>query len=206
MVVKSDILLGIKGFKKRLESTEEVDPDAARTLLVAIAKMEQLEKPVLAAIKGFALGGGFELAMGADFRYAAEGARMGQPEILLGLIPGGGGTQRLSRLIGSQKARLLTYTGMQVDAARALELGMVDGVFPDDEVVEKTMESSQKMAKRPTLAIAAAKKAINEGYGLTIEEGIKVEAAGFQSVFVSKDAAEGVDAFINKREATFTGE
>ena len=196
----------IKGFKKRLESTEEVDPDAAWTLLFAIGKMEQLEKPVLAAIKGFALGGGFELAMGADFRYAAEGARMGQPEILLGLIPGGGGTQRLARLIGSQKARLLTYTGMQVDAARALELGMVDRVFPDDEVVEKTMESCQKMAKRPTLAIAAAKKAINEGYGLTIEEGLKVEAAEFQSVFVSKDASEGVDAFINKREATFTGE
>ena len=196
----------IKGFRERLDNIDDVDPDAAKTLLVAIAKMEQLEKPVLAAIKGFALGGGFELAMGADFRYAAEGARMGQPEILLGLIPGGGGTQRLSRLIGSQKARLLTYTGMQVDAAKALELGMVDQVFPDDEVIEKTMESCQKMAKRPTLAIAAAKKAINEGYGLTIEEGLKVEAAGFQSVFVSKDAAEGVDAFINKREATFTGE
>lgn len=196
----------IKGFKERLDNAEDVDPDAAKTLLVAIDTMEKLAKPVFAAIKGFALGGGLELAMGADFRYAAEGTKLGQPEILLGLIPGGGGTQRLARLIGSQKARLLTYTGMQVDAARALELGIVDRVFPDEDLIEKTMESCQGMAMRPTLAIAAAKKAINEGYGLTIEEGLKVESAAFQSVFVSKDAAEGVDAFINKREATFTGE
>lgn len=197
----------IKGFKERLAQPDrEPDSGAATQLVEAIATMEALEKPVFAAIKGFALGGGFELAMGADFRYAGEGARMGQPEILLGLIPGAGGTQRLARLIGSQKARLLTYTGMQVDAERALELGMVDRVWPDDEVLEKTMESCQKMAKRPTLAIAAAKKAINEGYGRTITEGLKIEEAGFNAVFVSKDAAEGVDAFIEKREATFTGE
>ena len=131
---------------------------------------------------------------------------MGQPEILLGLIPGAGGTQRLARLIGTQKARLLTYTGMQVDAVRALELGMVDRIFPDEELFDKTMESCQKMASRPTLAIAAAKKALNDGFGLPIEEGLKVEIAGFRRVFTSKDAAEGVDAFINKREATFTGE
>jgi enoyl-CoA hydratase/carnithine racemase len=197
----------IKGFQAKLDAADPTDgPSPAGVLITAIAKMELLEKPVIAAIKGFALGGGFELAMGADFRYAAEGARMGQPEILLGLIPGAGGTQRLARLIGTQKARLLTYTGMQVDAVRAMELGMVDRVFPDDELFDRTMESCQKMAKRPTLAIAAAKRALNEGFGLTIEEGLKIEDAGFQKVFISKDAAEGVDAFINKREATFTGE
>jgi len=168
-------------------------------------KIEQLAKPVFAAVHGYALGGGLELAMAADFRYLAEDAQVGQPEIKLGLIPGAGGTQRLPRLIGFSRAKELNYTGRFADAAEALRIGLADAVFPADELLEKTMEAAAVLANGATVAIAAAKRAMNEGWGRPIDDALAGERAAFDDCFATSDAREGVDAFLNKRDANFTG-
>lgn len=198
----------IKGFKETLErkaAGEEVKVEAADDLVHAVRAMETLPKPVIAAIKGYALGGGLELAMGADFRFAAEGAKVGQPEILLGLIPGAGGTQRLTRLIGLQASRELNYSGRHVGAAEALDLGIVDKVFPDDEVVDAAIARAKVYATGATKAIGAAKRAINEGFGRPIQNGMAIEEQEFKELFWSEDAKEGIFAFVEKRKAEFRG-
>lgn len=192
----------IKGFKETLDSGSK--ERTANTLVDAIAALEALEKPTIAAVHGFALGGGCELSLGADFRYVAEDARIGQPEILLGLIPGAGGTQRLQRLVGFQKAKELVFTGRHIDAAEALAIGYADKLAPTDQVLDLAMADAADWATKATVAIAAAKQALAAGR-LPHEEGMRVEQEEFQRVFGTDDAREGIEAFIDKRQADFKG-
>lgn len=193
----------IKGFQETLESGER--EMAAEGLASAIELLDRLEKPTIAAVHGFALGGGCELALGCDFRYLAENARMGQPEILLGLIPGAGGTQRLQRVVGFQRAKELVYSGRQVDAEEALGLGLADKIAPTDEVLDLAMADAADWAGKATIAIAEAKKALAAGADGPLAEGLAVELAGFLRTFGTDDAREGVAAFIEKRQADFKG-
>lgn len=193
----------IKGFQETLERGER--ERTARGLKRAIRVLDDLAKPTIAAVHGFALGGGLELALACDFRYLAEDARVGQPEVILGLIPGAGGTQRLPRVVGSQRARELIYTGRQVDAGEALEIGLADRVAPKSDLLEMAMEDAREWATKATVAIAAAKRAINEGGRLPFDEGLVIEEEGFDRVFASRDGAEGVAAFVDKRPPDFTG-
>jgi enoyl-CoA hydratase/carnithine racemase len=193
----------IRGFQATFDAGME--ERSAWTLQEAIAALESLEKPTISAVHGYALGGGLELAMGADFRYLADDARVGQPEILLGLIPGAGGTQRLTRIVGYQRAKEMIFSGRQVDAEEAMAIGLADEVFPAGELLERAMEAARKWATAPTRAIAAAKKALNSGAGLPVEQGLLVEREAFDESFKSEDAREGVAAFIGKREAEFKG-
>ena len=193
----------IKGFKVAHESG--TDDTLARALVDAAWALEQLEKPTIAAVRGYALGGGLELAMAADFRFMAEDAQVGQPEIKLGVIPGAGGTQRLTRIVGIQKAKDIVYSGRFVDAEEALQIGLADRVVPAGDLLDAAMEAARTYAKGPTKAIAAAKHAINNGTGRPMEDRIQIEAHAFNSIFRSDDAKEGVAAFIEKREADFRG-
>lgn len=193
----------IKAFQAVYDSGGE--ESVARKLVEAIWALEGLAKPTIAAIHGYALGGGLELALGADFRYLSEDAQVGQPEISLGIIPGAGGTQRLPRVIGFQKSKELVYSGRFVKAAEALELGLADKVFPADSLLDSALEDAEKWARGATVAIGAAKKAINDGWGASMVEALKVEEAAFADCFWSEDAKEGVAAFIEKRKADFSG-
>lgn len=193
----------IKGFQAVFES--EGEEEIARTLSRAVTRLEQLPKPTIAAIHGYALGGGLELAMGADFRFLADDAQVGQPEIKLGLIPGSGGTQRLQRLVGFQKCKDIVYSGRFVAADEALAIGLADAVFPGEELGDRTMELAEEWARGPTRAIGAAKVAINRGHGLPMEEALEIEAGAFQESFWTADAREGVAAFIDKRDPKFEG-
>jgi len=174
-------------------------------LSVALRALENLPKPVVAAVRGFALGGGLELALACDFRYLAEDARVGLPEIKLGIFPGAGGTQRLPRLIGPGKARELIYTGRHLKAPEALAIGLADQVVPADGLLAAAMEFAALLAKGPTVAMGAAKRAINATPGLTMEAGLAVEGAGFNGCMATEDAQEGLAAFLEKREANFKG-
>ncbi|MEX1124511.1 MAG: enoyl-CoA hydratase-related protein [Acidimicrobiia bacterium] len=193
----------IKGFKAAFEAGAQ--ERTAWTLQEAIGALENLEKPTIAAVHGYALGGGLELAMGADFRYLADDARVGQPEILLGIIPGAGGTQRLPRLVGYQRAKELVFSGRQVGAEEALDIGLADKVAVAEEILELALADAAEWATKATVAIAAAKKALNRGFGLPVDEGLLVERDAFQGAFGSEDAQEGVTAFIEKRPAQFKG-
>ncbi|HJS71427.1 MAG TPA: enoyl-CoA hydratase-related protein [Acidimicrobiia bacterium] len=193
----------IKGFKETFDAGKK--ERTASTLLDAIARLDRLPKPTIAAVHGFALGGGCELSLGCDFRYMAEDAKIGQPEILLGLIPGAGGTQRLQRVVGFQKAKDMVLTGRQVDAEEALAIGYADKVLPTDQVLEAAMSDAREWATKATLAIAEAKKALAGGRGVSLDQALAIEQEGFQSTFASDDAVEGVTAFIEKRQADFKG-
>lgn len=193
----------IKAFKETLDSGAK--ERSANALVEAISILEGLEKPTIAAVHGFALGGGCELSMGADFRYVAEDARIGQPEILLGIIPGAGGTQRLQRLVGYQKAKELVLSGRHIDAAEAHAIGYADKVAPTDHLLELALTDAAEWATRATLAIAAAKRAMAGGRGVPFEEAMALEADGFQRCFSSQDAVEGINAFVEKRPAAFKG-
>jgi len=193
----------IKGFKETFDSGRR--ETTASTLLDAIAKLDGLAKPTIAAVHGYALGGGCELSLGCDFRYMAEDAKIGQPEVLLGLIPGAGGTQRLQRIVGFQRAKDIVYTGRQVGAEEALSIGYADKVLPTDRVLETAMADAAEWATKATLAIAEAKKALAEGRGLPLDEALAVEQAGFQATFGTEDAVQGVNAFIEKSQPEFKG-
>ena len=174
-------------------------------LVEVTRRLEQIPKPVIAAVFGYALGGGLELAMGADFRYLAEDAKVGQPEVLLGIIPGAGGTQRLPRLVGFNRGRELIYSGRHVAADEALAIGLADKVFPPDELFDAAMADAARYAAGPSVALGMAKRAINEGWGRPIDEGLAVEAEAFGEAFAGDDAREGVSAFLEKRKARFGG-
>jgi enoyl-CoA hydratase/carnithine racemase len=193
----------IKGFQAAFEAG--VQERTAWTLQEAIVALENLEKPTIAAVHGYALGGGLELAMGADFRYLADDARVGQPEILLGIIPGAGGTQRLPRLVGYQRAKEMVFSGRQVGAEEALAIGLADKVAPPDQVLDLARADAAEWATKATRAIAAAKLALNRGFGLPVDEGLLVERDAFQGAFGSEDAREGVAAFVEKRATEFKG-
>ena len=167
--------------------------------------MAAFPKPVIAMISGFCLGGGCELAMSCDLRIASEKARFGQPEINLGLIPGGGGTQRLSRLVGIGHAMRLVLTGDMIGAAEARELGLVEMVVPHDELRARTLELAARIASKSPLTVRIAKEAIRAGQRLPIDDGILYERDLFCLCFSSADKEEGVKAFLEKRPAHWQG-
>ena len=194
----------ISGFQAAFEAGHE--DTLASDLGALVRRLERLAKPTIAAVRGYALGGGLELAMGADFRYMADDAVVGQPEILLGIIPGAGGTQRLARIVGYQKALEMNVTGRQVAAEEALQLGLADRVLPGDEVLDAAIEDATRWAKGPTVAYAAVKTAMGDGFGRPIDEALAIEQRQFRLVFGSKDAKAGVKAFLDKTSADFVGE
>jgi enoyl-CoA hydratase len=161
--------------------------------------------PVIAAVNGFALGGGCELALACDFIYASEKAKLGLPEVTLGVIPGWGGTQRLSRLVGAARARELIFTGDLIDAAKAKECGLVLDVLPADKLLAHCRDVLAKIAKRGPLAIAAAKRVIAQGLDVSLGDGCRMEQHTFANLFGTGDQIEGMKAFLEKRPATFKG-
>jgi len=168
-------------------------------------KIVALPIPVIAAVNGYALGGGTEMALVCDFIYAAESASLGLPEITLGLIPGFGGTQRLARLIGPNLAKELIYTGKIIPADQALSLGIVNQVFPADSLMEKVMATARKMSTKGRVSLRAAKEAVNNGLDLDLATGLKIEQDGFALCMASEDAKEGTEAFLAKRKPAFKG-
>jgi enoyl-CoA hydratase/carnithine racemase len=180
--------------------------DAGR-LSSALSALASVPKPVIAAVTGYALGGGCELALTADFRVSADDARWGQPEILLGIIPGAGGTQRLPRLIGPARAKELVFTGRFVDADEALRIGLVDRVVPAAEVYPTALELAVRLARGPALALAAAKAAINGGLNIDLASGLQLESQLFASLFATADREIGLRSFIESGpgKASFTG-
>lgn len=168
----------------------------AHRLTSALDAIARIPKPVIAAVTGYALGGGCELALTADFRVSADDARWGQPEILLGIIPGAGGTQRLSRLIGPAKAKDVVFTGRFVEAAEALEIGLVDAVVPKADVYSTAVSMAAKFAKGPALALAAAKQAIDGGMDVDLATGLRLESHLFASLFATDDRTIGMQSFI----------
>ena len=170
----------------------------------ACRDLEAIPKVTIAAINGFALGGGLEVALSCDVRFVAEDARLGLPEIKLGIIPGSGGTQRLPRLVGLAKARHLILTGRQVDAAEALAIGLVDRLAAPDEVYRVAVDEARAFAAGPLLAYAEAKRAIAAA-DHPLEDGLRVERDAFVALFATRDQEEGMRAFLEKREPKFEG-
>jgi cyclohexa-1,5-dienecarbonyl-CoA hydratase len=177
----------------------------ASHLTAVLSDLERLPKPVLAAVRGFALGGGLELALACDFRLLADDARVGLPEIRLGIFPGAGGTQRLPRLVGVGPARDLIYTGRHLRAEEALAIGLADRVVSAADLAAAVMAQAAELALGPTVALGAAKRAINDGWGRPLEEGLQVERAGFTTSMATGDAVEGLAAFLEKRPPSFQG-
>ena len=167
--------------------------------------IERSPKPVIAAINGYCLGGGLELAMACDFRIAADSARFGQPEINLGIIPGGGGTQRLPRLIGLGLAMQMVLTGEAIDAATALRVGLVQEVVAPDELMVRVRSIAEGIARKSPVALAAAKEATRAALQTPLAEGLRVETGLYLLAFASDDKREGVAAFLEKRPPQFTG-
>jgi len=170
-----------------------------------IEYIEKMHKPVIAAVNGYALGGGLELALACDFIYASEKAKLGLPEVTLGVIPGFGGTQNLARLIGPNKARELIFSGKVLSAQQAKEWGIVNEVFPGEELPAKVMEIAQAIARNGMIAVASAKDAIVNGANMNKEDGLRYESSLFATLFATEDQKEGMQAFIAKRKAEFKG-
>ena len=169
------------------------------------ALLETMPKPTIAAINGFALGGGCELALACDIRYASTAAKLGQPEVGIGIIPGWGGTQRLARVAGLGAAKDLVLTGRMVDAEEALRLGLVSAVFPPSELMERARELARSLAARSPLVLAAAKRMLNRALQGQLDTGLSDEVATFAELFASEDQKEGMAAFIEKRPPLFKG-
>jgi enoyl-CoA hydratase len=167
--------------------------------------IERLPKPVIACVNGFALGGGCEVAMSCDFIYASDKAKFGQPEINLGIIPGFGGTQRLSRLIGRAKAKELCMTAEVIDAQQAKDLGLVAKVFPADQLIDETMKAAGALALKSPAALRSIKKVIDSGFDIDLQNACSLEAEAFGVCFGTEDMREGVSAFLEKRKAEFKG-
>ena len=188
-----------------------VDPAAARGIAQnfrrALDAVAAIPRVVIAAVTGYALGGGCELALACDLRVVADNAKLGQPEVLLGIIPGGGGTQRLARLVGPARAKDLVLSGRQVDAEEAARIGLADRVVPAAQVFDEAVTWAASFARGPGLAHAAAKQAIDEGPSRPLSEGLTLEAELFGDVFATEDAASGVRSFLQQGpgKATFTG-
>src|ERR1041385_8351302 len=172
----------------------------SRALQDSFTAVARIPKPVVAAVTGYALGGGCELALCADFRIAGDNAKLGQPEILLGLIPGAGGTQRLARLVGPSKAKDLVFTGRMVKADEALTLGLVDRVVPAADVYTEAHAWAAKLAQGPAIALRAAKESIDTGLDTDIETGLAVERNWFAGLFATADREIGMRSFVERSE------
>ncbi|MCA1711497.1 MAG: enoyl-CoA hydratase/isomerase family protein [Actinobacteria bacterium] len=193
---------------KEMAGVDYVDMLArAGRLQNAFSTVARIPKPVIAAITGYALGGGCELAMCADFRVVADNAKLGQPEILLGVIPGAGGTQRLTRLVGPAKAKDLCFTGRFVEADEALAIGLADVVVPTDQVYAKALEMAGHYAAGPAVAIRAAKKAIDEGIEMDLDAALRLESTLFAGLFATEDRRIGMESFVanGPGKAEFSG-
>jgi enoyl-CoA hydratase len=166
-------------------------------------RVSRVRKPVIAAVAGYALGGGCELAMMCDFIIAADTAKFGQPEILLGVLPGAGGTQRLTRFVGKSKAMDMCLTGRMMDAAEAERSGLVSRVVAADKLVEEAVAAAEKIASLSLPAVMLTKEAVNRAYETTLAEGVRFERRVFHSMFSTEDQKEGMQAFIDKRPAVF---
>ncbi|MFD3471853.1 enoyl-CoA hydratase/isomerase family protein [Streptomyces sp. NPDC058682] len=203
------------GSKRVFASGADIRGMADRPLAEVAAHTERLQagfsaiaaipKPVVAAIGGYALGGGLELALCADYRVAGRGALLGLPEIALGLIPGTGGTQRLPRLVGPGQAKKLIFSGRRLSAEEALRIGLVDEVVPDEEVFATARRLAEEFAAGPTAALAAAKRAVDGGFGASLETGMEIEREQFTGLFGTEDHRIGIGAFLGGTEAAFTG-
>ncbi|ACM18617.1 enoyl-CoA hydratase/isomerase [Geotalea daltonii FRC-32] len=165
----------------------------------------RLAKPVIAAVNGFALGGGLEMVLACDFAYASENAKLGLPEVTLGIIPGFGGTQKLARLIGRSRANELIFTGRMLTAAEAKDWGVVNAVFPGGELVAKAMETAAKIAANGQLGVAHAKDAVKSGLDMAEADGMNYESVHFGALFSTADQREGMRAFLEKRKPVFSG-
>jgi enoyl-CoA hydratase/carnithine racemase len=176
-------------------------------LQAAFTAVADIPKPVVAAVTGYALGGGLELALCADFRVLGESAKVGQPEILLGVIPGAGGTQRLPRLIGPARAKDLIFTGRHVPAEEALAIGLADTVVPDAEVYQAAREMVARYATGPALALRAAKQAVDKGLEVSLATGLEIERLQFAALFATEDQKSGMRSFVESGpgKATFEG-
>ena len=193
---------GEKVFAAGADVKEMADADYVAMVSVSQAMhasfraVATIPKPVVAAVTGYALGGGLELALCADFRVCGENAKFGQPEILLGIIPGAGGTQRLPRLIGPARAKKLVYTGQHIDAEEALRIGLVDRVVPDGEVYDAASRMAAQFCAGPAQALRAAKQAIDAGLGLDLAAGLGIERAHFSALFGTEDQKLGMRSFV----------
>jgi enoyl-CoA hydratase len=168
-------------------------------------RLENFSKPVIAAVNGFALGGGLELALSCDFMLASEKARLGLPEVSLGLIPGYGGTQRLSRVVGKAWARRLILTGEMIDAGQARDIGLVTETFAPEALMPAALHLAALIASRAPLALHWAKRAVNEGFEMEQVKGLELERRFFAETFKTEDHHEGIAAFVGKRRPEFTG-
>ncbi|GAA3528492.1 enoyl-CoA hydratase-related protein [Aeromicrobium panaciterrae] len=193
--------------KEMADMTHEDMTSHAHLLQDFTKSLAGLSVPTVSAITGFALGGGCEVALSTDLRFAADTAKLGQPEILLGIIPGAGGTQRLARLVGPARAKDLIFTGRFVDAQEALAIGLVDQVHPADEVYDKAVEWATQFVGGPRLALSAAKRAIDQGLDVSLDEGIGVEREEFAALFATEDQKAGMVSFMENGpgKATFQG-
>jgi len=199
--VKAVVLTGAgKSFAAGADVTEFGGPEQARIVTdrfrQACDELVGIRRPVIAAVNGFALGGGLELALACDLRVAADDARLGQPEILLGIIPGGGGTQRLARLVGPARAKEIVWSGRQLGAPEALAIGLVDRVVPTGELVETTLGWARELASGAVVAMGIAKRVIDAGLDTKLAEGLDLESDGFVEVSATDDAAIGVSSFL----------
>jgi enoyl-CoA hydratase len=170
-----------------------------------VQSIEKMTKPVIAAVNGYALGGGLELALACDFIYASGNARLGLPEVTLGVIPGFGGTQNLARLIGPNKARELIFSGKMISAPQAKEWGIINEVFPSEQLIPKVKEIAQAIAHNGMLAVASAKEAVVNGLNMPKEDGLRFESSLFATLFSTQDQKEGMQSFIAKKKPEFKG-
>lgn len=191
---------------KEMASMEMADMvDSGRGLQQSLTRVAEIGKPVVAAINGYALGGGLELALCADVRFAAEDATVGQPEINLGVIPGAGGTQRLTRLVGPSRAKDLIFTGRHVKAEEALQIGLVDRVLPADQVQQAARDWAAQFVGGPAQALRAAKEAVDFGGEVDLQTGLQIERQLFARLFGTADQKAGMEAFTKKEKPRFTG-
>jgi enoyl-CoA hydratase len=192
-----------------IASMQEIEPSQALPFMElgheVLRLIETMSKISIAAVNGFALGGGSEISLSCDIRFASENARFGLPEILLGIIPGWGGTQRLPRIIGMGRAKELILSGGQIDAKRAYEIGLINRVYPANELMAETKKFAAKLASLPAFAIKMAKHSMNFGYDLSLDNANRLEMECCAQCFSTKDQKEGMKAFLEKRKPNFIG-